>query len=291
MDYYRRIQDAVEYIESNLMDDLNISEISSRAYFSTFHFQRLFQTISGYSVHEYIRKRRLAEAAAMLEGSDANILEIAVTFRYSSQEAFTRAFAAQFGMTPGKYRRFRESIRCPAKIDFLSFHKSIKGELNMNKPEIINLDNFNIIGYEYRTNLNGERYFREIPGFYDDFGKNGYFMKIPGRISPAFPYGISCNYGDDGSFSFIVGEAVEEPSDKLESGFVNFMIPGGKYAEFKVDGPADAAQNTWRYIYGAWLPNSGYERREGPDFEITDVCSSSYPDRMLMKIYIPIFQP
>ena len=68
----------------------------------------------------------------------------------------------------------------------------------------------------------------------------------------------------------------------------HFEIPEGKYAEFKVDGPVGIAQNTWRYIYGTWLPNSNYERREGPDFEVTDVCNSSYPERMMMKIYIPV---
>ncbi|KAB3525921.1 hypothetical protein F8153_14405 [Alkaliphilus serpentinus] len=62
----------------------------------------------------------------------------------------------------------------------------------------------------------------------------------------------------------------------------------GKYAVFKINGSVETAQNTWRYIYGTWLPNSNYEREEGPDFEVTDVCKSVYPGNMSMEIYIPI---
>lgn len=75
---------------------------------------------------------------------------------------------------------------------------------------------------------------------------------------------------------------------KIGTGFVNMTIPGGKYAVFKIDGSVEVAQNTWRYIYRAWLPNSNYERAEGPDFEVTDVCNSRYPDQMDMKMYIPL---
>ena len=288
MDYYNRIQNAIEFIENNLDEKLDIADITSKAYFSPFHFQRLFQAISGFGVQEYIRKRRMTEAAALLKTTDKNILEIAVTFQYGSQEAFARAFESCFGMTPAKYRKMEITINQLDKINFLDFRNSIKGVVDMNIPDIIQLDKIHIIGYEYKTNLNDEKYFEEIPGFYDDFGKNQYYMRIPGRISPAFPYGIGCNYHDDGSFSFIVGESVSQPVNELDEGFVNFEIPGGKYAEFKVNGPVGIAQNTWRYIYGTWLPNSNYERREGPDFEVTDVCNSSYPDNMNMKIYIPI---
>ncbi|MEH6979958.1 GyrI-like domain-containing protein, partial [Bacillus pseudomycoides] len=101
-------------------------------------------------------------------------------------------------------------------------------------------------------------------------------------------YGIACNFHDDGNFSFIIGEEVQGSAAELDNGFVNFEIPEGKYAEFKINGSADLVQNTRRYIYGTWLPNSNYERREGPDFEITDVLQSIYPNQMKVIIYIPI---
>jgi AraC family transcriptional regulator len=215
-----------------------------------------------------------------------NILEVAVTYRYGSQEAFTRAFEGYFGMTPARYRKSGTRTDQLKKINFLDFSKIIKGDVNMNKPDIIHLKKTDVIGYEYRTTLMEQRYFTEIPGFYEDFGRNEYYMRIPGRIAPAFAYGISCSYRDNGDFSYIVGEAVQGPAENPGKGFVNFEIPEGKYAEFKVDAPIELVQNTWRYIYSTWLPNSNYERRDGPDFEVNDVSNSV--NGHSMKIYIPI---
>lgn len=286
MDYYNRIQHAIEFIEENLQEVLSITEIASKAYFSAFHFQRLFQAISGFTVQLYIRKRRLTEAAILLKETDKSILEIAISFQYGSQEAFTRAFESCFGMTPAQYRKKEISIDYLTKIKFMDYQKRTQKDIDIHKPEIIHLSKIDIIGYEYKTNLNNEKYFEEIPGFYDDFGRNEYYLRIPNRISPAFAYGIGCNFYDDGKFSFIVGETVRQAEKKLEDGFVNLEIAEGRYAVFKVAASVGLAQNTWRYIYSTWLPNSNYERREGPDFEVTDVCNSI--NKLSMKIYIPI---
>lgn len=289
MDYYCRIQNAIDFIELNLKENISITNVASKAFFSAFHFQRLFQAISGFSVQGYIRKRRLTEASILLKETNKTILEIAVIFQYGSQEAFTRAFENCFGITPARYRKMQEgSINHFKRINFMDYKRRIKGDINIDKPEIVHVNKIYISGYEYKTNLNDEKYFDEIPGFYYDFGRNEYYMGIPNRIAPAFSYGISCNFHDDGQFSFIVGEAIKPPVERLGSGFVNLEILEGKYAEFKVNGSVGIAQNTWKYIYGIWLPNSNYERREGPDFEVTDVCNSVYPHRMSMKIYIPI---
>ncbi|MCR8936934.1 AraC family transcriptional regulator [Brevibacillus laterosporus] len=288
MDYFERIQNSIEFIEKNLQEELNITEISSKSCFSAFHFQRIFQAITGFSVQEYIRSRRLSEAAILLKETRKNILEIAFFFQYGSQEAFTRAFVNYFGLTPAKYRKERTIIKQQQKINFLDYKNKTKGNLVMNKPEVVVLNKKLIIGYEYKTNLNNEKYFEEIPVFYIDFGRNEYYCRIPKKISPNMSYGISANFDDEGHFSFIVGEEVKEINSELENGFVNFEIPEGKYARFKVNGTTDLVQSTRRYIYGTWLLNSKYERRDGPDFEITDVLNSTFPNEMKMKIYIPI---
>lgn len=288
MNDYTRIQNAIEFIENHLQEELTIQEIAAKANFSPFHFQRLFQLISGFTVHEYIRKRRLTEAAIQLKETDDNILEIAISFQYASQEAFTRAFAGCFGMTPAKYRKADAAIKIQPRIDFLDYPNRVKGELHMYKPAIIQLEQKQIIGYEYHTNLNHDTYFAEIPGFYHHFGSSEHFMKIPYKARPGFSYGISCNFHDNGDFSFIIGEEVSETAEELAEGFVQLTLPEGKYAEFTVQGAAEQTQHVWKYIYGTWLPHSNYERNEGPDFEVTDVCGSVFPHEMRMKIYIPL---
>ncbi|MCX2828406.1 effector binding domain-containing protein [Bacillus pseudomycoides] len=288
MDYFEKIQNSIEFIESNLQDRLNVVEVSSQSCFSPFHFQRLFQAITGFSVQEYIRNRRLSEAAISLRETRKNILEIAIDFQYNSQEAFTRAFVNYFGMTPAKYRKSEIALHLQDKMNFFDYKKEMKGDLIMNKPNIVQLSKRDIIGFEYKTNLNNEKYFEEIPKFYFDFGSNEYYLRILEKIAPNMSYGIACDFHDDGNFSFIIGEEVQGSAAELDDGFVNFEIPEGKYAEFKVNGSTDLVQNTRRYIYGTWLPNSNYERREGPDFEITDVLQSIYPNQMKAIIYIPI---
>ncbi|MFY0517092.1 helix-turn-helix domain-containing protein [Lysinibacillus sp. UGB7] len=76
MDYFERIQKLIDFIDKNLQEQLDITEISAKAYFSAFHFQRLFQAITAFTVQQYIRNRRLAVAARLLRETTKNILEI-----------------------------------------------------------------------------------------------------------------------------------------------------------------------------------------------------------------------
>ncbi|WP_404302042.1 effector binding domain-containing protein [Paenibacillus sp. DP01] len=287
MDYFKRIQCAIEFIELNLREDLKIAEVASQAYFSAFHFQRVFQAISGFTVQQYIRRRRLSEAAKRLKQSNQKVLDIAIEYQYNSQEAFTRAFEKSFGITPGKYRNCDIELSGQSKINFLDYQKNATEELEVNKPVILQLETTKIVGYEYKTNLNNEQHYKEIPGFYEHFGAHEYFMCIPNKIAPGMSYGIACRFEDNGAFSFVVGEAVEEESKELAEGFIYMEIPAGKYAEFDASGSNGRVQSIRDFIYGTWLPNSNFERREGPDFEITDVMNS-YPDHLSMKVYIPI---
>lgn len=286
MDYFERIQNAIEYIEDNLQEKMSITNISSQSYFSAFHFQRMFQAITGFSVQQYIRNRRLSEAAVLLITTSQSILEIAISFEYGSQEAFTRAFVQYFGITPTKYRKNTYSIPLQNKINFLDY--KIDGELPMQKPTIVHLGKKLITGYVYPTSLQDERYYEEIPGFYHDFGRQQYYDCIAQKVAPNVAYGISTSFHEDGQFSFIVGEEVQAFEERVQQGFTHLELPAGQYAEFILNSSAEGIQNTRRYIYGVWLPNSNYDRDMGPDFEITDVMQSMYPYNLKMKIYIPI---
>ncbi len=97
MDYYKRIQLSIEFIEENLQNNISIKDISSKSCFSAFHFQRLFQAITGFSVQEYIRNRRLSEAARLLKETNQNILHIAIAFQYGSQKRLLVLFYNSLG--------------------------------------------------------------------------------------------------------------------------------------------------------------------------------------------------
>ena len=102
MNYLSKIQNSIDFIEVNLRQDLNLSKVSDSAYFSKFHFHRLFHAITGENVMFYIRKRRLTEAAKELLITDKSILEVALEYQFDSQESFTRAFKKNVWRYPGK---------------------------------------------------------------------------------------------------------------------------------------------------------------------------------------------
>ena len=291
MDYYRRIQQAVDYIEAYLREDLTIDRIAAQAHFSPYHFQRVFQAVSGFSVWEYIRKRRMAEAAGLLKDTNQSVLEIALAVQYNSQEAFTRAFEGLFGITPGQYRKAEQSLNKLAKINFLNYHPKIKGEPQINRIRLKDMPSVPVAGYAYRFDLASEQYYQDIPTCWFEFYRQGMGKKIPHRVAPRIALGVALDTCRDGAgpceLSYLIGAEVSDFEAPLDAGFQYYRIPGGKYGEFAVNGPIQTVENTFRYIYGTWFPNSSYERGEGPDIKAVQVNRST-SERFEMNILIPL---
>ncbi|QDU66718.1 AraC family transcriptional regulator [Engelhardtia mirabilis] len=103
-DYAARIRRAQRLLEERLSEDLPLAEVAAAAGLSPFHFHRLFRGLVGEPVAAHVRRLRLERAAHRLEQTDADILSIALDVGYGSNEAFTRAFARQFGVAPSTYR-------------------------------------------------------------------------------------------------------------------------------------------------------------------------------------------
>lgn len=116
MDTIDCIQRAIDFIEDNICNELSIGDIADRAYMSNYHFQRIFSTVCGISVGEYIRGRRLALAGNEIEGSDARIIDIAFKYGYESAEGFSRAFARFHGLPPTAARGCCGKLRVFTKI-------------------------------------------------------------------------------------------------------------------------------------------------------------------------------
>ncbi|MGG4142297.1 AraC family transcriptional regulator [Paenibacillus algorifonticola] len=104
MTYDYHILRVIAYIEQHLHAELVLDHLAGASGFSKFHFTRLFKALTGETTQEYIRKRRLTAAAQMLLATNKPLIEIAFTLGYGSQEAYTRAFKAYFGVTPHRYR-------------------------------------------------------------------------------------------------------------------------------------------------------------------------------------------
>jgi AraC family transcriptional regulator len=102
--YYDAVLQAAEFIEDNLTKDIKVQDIVNKVGFSQFHFMRVFRSISGHTINNYIKRRKITEAAKMLLESNMRIIDIALLYGYNSQEAFTRGFKEIYNVTPHTYR-------------------------------------------------------------------------------------------------------------------------------------------------------------------------------------------
>lgn len=111
MKYEWTIQKTIHWIESHLHEQISAQDIEEVTGFSKYHFHRVFQKSVGMSVSEYIRMRRLANAASTLLNTDERIIDIAFFYHFESQESFTRAFKKLYGLPPGQYRKVMGMMR------------------------------------------------------------------------------------------------------------------------------------------------------------------------------------
>ena len=112
-DQARRIQRALDFIEANLAGRIDVRDASDRAALSPWHFQRLFHEVIGVPVKLYVRRRRLSLASVDLIHTRKRVIDIAIDAGFASQEAFTRAFVAQLGSPPSRFRSQRQSADLP----------------------------------------------------------------------------------------------------------------------------------------------------------------------------------
>ncbi|WP_042473209.1 helix-turn-helix transcriptional regulator [Bacillus ndiopicus] len=105
MKYEWVIQKTITWVESHLHEQISANDIDEVTGFSKYHFHRIFQSSVGMSVSEYIRMRRLTNAASTLLNTDERIIDLAFYYQFESQESFTRAFKKLYGLPPGQYRK------------------------------------------------------------------------------------------------------------------------------------------------------------------------------------------
>lgn len=108
MDYFQAIQRFVDYIEDHLDEEIDMDEAVRRSHLSKFHFYRLFKAIVGITVHEYIKRRRLSEAAEHLRKTKDDVLMTAVKYGFNSQAVFTRNFKRLYHYPPAKFRSMKD---------------------------------------------------------------------------------------------------------------------------------------------------------------------------------------
>lgn len=114
----KTIETMINWVEDNIMDNPSLIDLSNHVGYSSFYCSSKFHENIGITFKQYISKRRLSLAATEVREEKTKLLDIAIKYGYSSQEAFTRAFVEAFGVTPSKYRKQSIPLNLYMKPDF-----------------------------------------------------------------------------------------------------------------------------------------------------------------------------
>ena len=283
--YVESILRAVDYIELNLHKTLRLSDIANEIGYSMFHFDRVFKYTLGESIIEYVRKRKLTEAANELIRTDNRIIDIAIKYGFDSQQAFTTTFKKYYNTSPGRYRKGGKNLILLQKkvmsIDLINHVKDV-AEI---EPRVVTKDAFLVMGMEYfGANRNGE-----ISDLWSTFIKH--MKEIEYVKNPGVTLGI-CDHVDDydpelSEFSYITCVEIEDYI-KIPDNMIVKEIPEQKYFVFTHKGNAENLEDTYRYIYGTYFFKSEYELADVPDFELYDERFRIDDCNSEMDIYIPV---
>lgn len=122
MNYYEQIQKAINYIELNIENKIELQKVANEACMSLAGLYRIFYSLVGYTIKEYIRLRRVSEACILLEMKQLSILEIAVKYGFQSNESFSRAFKKIIGVNPSSYINGVSNRFDFSKIDLIAIY-------------------------------------------------------------------------------------------------------------------------------------------------------------------------
>lgn len=263
MDWLERMNNAMDYIEDNLADNISYDEIAQRACCSTYHFQRMFPFITGISLSEYIRRRRLTLAAFELQTTDTKVIDVAMKYGYLSPEAFARAFKNLHGIMPMSARDKGVSLKAYPRM---SFHISIKGDIEMNY-RIEQRGSFEMFGVYGLIHSDRKTAFSEVPLFRkkcDDDGSVQLMNELLGRFSDTVLHAALYDHTGE-SFKYMICYHAPQQLEIPER-FTKLSVPALTWAIFP--DPQCELQKLWERIYSEWFPTSEYEQIEGPSFEM-----------------------
>jgi AraC family transcriptional regulator len=281
--YIGRINHAIDYIEARLSRPLSLSAVSEEAGFSYYHFHRIFLLLTGETLKDYVRKRRLTEAAqALREGR--RILDLAIELQFESQEAFSRAFKSRFLVPPGEYRR----VGAPGLFEFSRFTLTEEHVIKLRRQmameaDIVSLPERRYFGVERRgQNLND----LNIKLLYE---AKSCMESLP-SLGDRTIYTLSKTEGlGTSAETFVFCAALLGLTHSPAASWVERAVPAGTYARFSFQGQHnDLHLNVYAWIYGFWQPLSGYEF--DPDcFQMETYCPTyTCLEQCPIDIYLPL---
>lgn len=292
MEWTESLKRAVSYIEEHLLDEIGAEEVADNLHLSSFYFQKGFRIMTGYSVMEYIRYRRLYLAALEAFAGKARVIDLAYKYGYDTPESFTKAFSRFHGVTPVRMKGNASAVRpfLPLKIVV-----EIKGGYTMDYT-VEKMDAMKLIGFEKA--VTDEDSFRKVPEIWNEvrslvYGNGGQGERQT-QLQQVFEscmvgeFAI-CIEGAKGSKEFSYLIAGRYDGCDVPEGMTVFEMPAAEWARFRCVGPLPGALQTINTkIFREWLPGN-------PDYEIAMGCNIEWYSQgdmdsadYLSEIWIPV---
>lgn len=269
------IQNAIQYIEDNLTDELQIEDIAAKAYVSPFYFQKIFGVLCGFTVGDYIRSRRLTLAAEELSSTDTKVIDIAMKYGYESHDSFTRAFTRFHGVSPSAAKDKGANLKAFAP---LRIKLTLEGG-TLIEYKIVKKAAFTVMGAA--RSFNTDTSYVEIPKFWKEHFENGGGKIVCGM------YGV-CLDSDGKNFEYLIADNYI-PWNEIPEGYITRTIPEGTWAVFPCRGALPhALQTVNTKIWSEWLPNCKEYRLAG-NYNIEMYAPpAEKPEDNYSEIWVPV---
>lgn len=280
------IGQAIVFIENNLYEPIVACDVAKAVTYSYYHFHRYFSAVMGETIGSYIRNRRLTQAAWELVHSEKRVTDIAFSLHFETVESFTRAFKNRYFLTPTAYRKNGIDVLIGYRKSAQDIDNTIVTHLGLS-PEIVTVPVIYIMGFRFKTTINGN----ESVGKWQQFNS-----QIPKSIYNNHRYGIyeageTCSpalFNLDSETTAFVGVEVPVNYPILKDMEIK-KLSGGKYAKFIHKGTVNTLIQTYHYIWGIWFPKSGFSIAHGDDFECyTELFLGADDEKSEIDIYFPI---
>ena len=251
MEWVKGLQKAIDYIEDHITEDIDYAEIAKQAYSSSFHFQRVFHIICGYSIGEYIRNRRLSLAGTDLSSGNEKVIDIALKYGYNSPESFSRAFTKFHGITPVQAKN--------------------EGGTTMDY-RIEKREEFEVIAKRARYGGGQEISQKNIHATWAACGTDGTIDTLCRYVNPENIFGgaivgICFDNPTEGDFDYAIGAAYS--GGDVATGLTIEKVPANTWAVFPCTGKMpEAFQDLYRKIYTEFFPTSKYQPAGGMCIEV-----------------------
>lgn len=278
----------VVLVEEHLGEEFDLGGLAGTLGTTEYHLRRMFSSLAGMPLSEYVRRRRMTVAAAEIVRGDDDLLSIAVRHGYGSTEAFGRAFRAVHGVGPRDVRRDGGPLRTQPQ---LRFRLTVEGNIPMD-TRIVDRPAFRLVGRAARVPLIHQGINPHI---------QQHIAALPAEEHPRLkalsdtePRGLLqvCDDLDPDStegseLTYLHGVAVsgDTPApDDLDA----IEVPAGRWAVFRTTGPhPQALQNTWAATATEWFPSNPWRLRQGPSI-VTILDHAADFETATCELWLPV---